>query len=130
MKTQKDTRIAFRYRKLDGTENIVIFSSRAKLDETLAARRKEHPAHCFMGKVASPPGSADWVELPMTEREQELLKREQAAEKERIDAWWENEGKYEMEIEDRGGSKYFHYENDVRRQFGRREISARAYARR
>lgn len=49
------------------------------------------------------------------------------AEREAGEEWWEREGKYEDELEQRGESKYFYAENESRLQFGRRELTAREY---
>lgn len=62
-----------------------------------------------------------WLDRPISE---EQSAKECAAE---ADEWWEREGKYENELEERGHSKYFHYENERRAQFGERPLSAREY---
>lgn len=43
------------------------------------------------------------------------------------DDWWQREGRFEEELEERGEVKYFYFENECRTRFHRRELSAREY---
>lgn len=58
---------------------------------------------------------------PMTEAEEQAALESAGAE------WWEREGKYEAELEERGEYKYFIYEVNRVRETEGRELSAREY---
>ena len=105
------------YNKLDGTRANKTYRGGEPMICAKERARLAHPTHNFdfeeqYGKM-----------VEATPEEAEALKKEQ----EEANEWWEREGKYECEMEERGESKYFHYENDRRAQFGRRPITARQY---
>lgn len=63
-----------------------------------------------------------WVDAGRPTAEQERAATIAAAE-----AYWETEGKYEEELEERGEAKYFHAENDRRTRNGEAPMSPAQY---
>jgi hypothetical protein len=61
-----------------------------------------------------------WLKYPESADQREA--RESAASEE----WWQREGKYECELEERGGAKYYHHERDRAWSEGR-DLTAREF---